>query len=329
MSAGRGRRVTRVLVIEDHVAARRAISRVLSSEPGVELVAAMSDGPAAVTRSGALRPDVVLLDAPAGADSVTLRELRRDVPASRVVLRGDGDWADEELVREELLPAIRGERRRRGTTPRPAAPVPPRPITPARPAEPVRAIVIAASTGGPDALEAVLERFPDDLRVPVFVVQHMPAEFTGMLAARLDRRAAVPVREAADGARAEAGHVFVAPGGRHLALDGGPEGPRLVVHDGPRENSCRPAADVLFRSAAAVYGSRLVAVVLTGMGQDGLAGARAVRSAGGQVLVQSEASSVIASMPGAVLREGLADAVVDLADIGRRLTALTARGEAG
>ncbi len=317
--------VTRVLVIDDSVPVRRAISRALEREPGVEVIAAMRNGPAAVMRSSVLRPDVVLLDAETdGAQNATLSDLRREQPSLRVVIRGEHDWRDESTVRRVLLPAIRGERRRRSGAPSP--PPPPEGEAVARPPRPVRAIVVAASTGGPDALEATLSALPADLPAPVLVVQHMPAEFTGMLAERFDRRTALAVCEAQDAELPRDGHVYIAPGGRHLAVAASGEGPRLVVHDGPRENSCRPAADVLFRSAAAVYGAGLLAVVLTGMGSDGLAGARAVRAAGGRVVTQSEASAVIASMPGAVRRHGLADAVVDLGDLGAHVAALTRRG---
>ena len=325
--------VMRLLVIDDSVRVRRIVTRALAREPGVEVVAAMRNGRAAITRSERLAPDVVLLDSEVAIDGdcPTLHELRRLDPTLRVVMRGESHLIDEERVRQWVLPAIRGR------TPRAVAPRAV-PVTPESPegsgaatterAARVRAVAIAASTGGPDALEEVLSALPEGLPVPVFVVQHMPPDFTRMLAERLDRRTRLSVAEAVAGAAVCDGHVYVAPGGRHLALERSAEGARIVTHDGPRENSCRPAADVLFRSAAGLYGAGLLAVVLTGMGQDGLAGAAAVRHGGGRVIVQSEDSAVIASMPGAVARHGLADAIYDLGDIGSRVVALARGGEA-
>ncbi len=322
--------VTRLLVIDDSVRVRRLVTRALAREPGVEVVAAMRNGRAAITRSGRLAPDVVLLDSEVAIDGdyPTLHELRRQDPTVRVVMRGQWEQIDEERVRQWVLPAIWGRAPRATVSeavPAPTAALLTAVAAPERVAR-VRAVAIAASTGGPDALQAVLAELAPDLPVPVFVVQHMPPDFTRMLAERLDRRTRLSVAEAVAGATVCDGHVYIAPGGRHLALERTTEGTRVVTHRGPRENSCRPAADVLFRSAAALYGSALLAVVLTGMGQDGLAGAGAVRQAGGRVIVQSEDSAVIASMPGAVARNGLADAVYDLADIGPRVAALAGGG---
>jgi two-component system chemotaxis response regulator CheB len=323
--------VTRLLVIDDSVRVRRAVTRALQREPSIEVVAAMRNGRAAVMRSERLSPDVVLLDTEVAVDDdcPTLAELRRLEPKVRIVLREAWEQMDEEQVRRWVLSALGGRResiaapapdpRASGRTAVRRAPAA-RPAP--RPHGPVRAVALAASTGGPDALESVLGRLPAGLPAPVFVVQHMPAGFTRMLAERLDRRTPLTVQEAVAGTIARDGCVYIAPGGQHLALEHAPGGARIVTHHGPRENSCRPAADVLFRSAAALYGAGLLAVVLTGMGQDGLAGAAAVRGAGGRVMAQSEGTAVIASMPGAVARRGLADVVADLSDVGPRIAAL-------
>jgi two-component system chemotaxis response regulator CheB len=167
------------------------------------------------------------------------------------------------------------------------------------------------------------------------IVQHMPPVFTRMLANRLDSRCAVRVIEAEGGEVLAPGWVHIAAGGHHLALVRQGTSVLTVANDDPPENSCRPAVDVLFRSLAPLYGTGALAVVLTGMGQDGLRGAEAVRAAGGQVLVQDEASSVVWGMPGFVARAGLADAVLPLdalaAEIGRRVAAgrLPAPGRLG
>jgi two-component system chemotaxis response regulator CheB len=336
--------VTRVLIIDDSVVVRRVATRALEREPTVEVVGAARNGRAALAKAQALRPDVVVLDSEvAGTDGfATLDELRRSRSDLGVVMfndlsgplavradtsfaykpRADGIGLSEGQVLTVLMPAIRRlgvYAARPSVWKRPArtadlgGPVP-------RPG-PFAVIVIAVSTGGPDALAEVVGRFPADLPVPVLVVQHMPPDFTRLLAERLDRVAAVSVVEASAGEAVQAGRVYIAPGGRHMALtrtDG-----RIVValHHGPRENSCRPAADVLFRSAAEVYGERVLAVVLTGMGTDGLRGAEAVRAAGGWVIAQTQCTSTIGSMPGAVAAAGLANTVVRLEELGHALTA--------
>lgn len=180
-------------------------------------------------------------------------------------------------------------------------------------------VVIGASAGGPAALRDLLGALPAGFPVPILIALHMPEAFTGPLAERLGQAGPLPVREARDGDRVEGAGVWVAPGGRHLRVRGGPEGPRLTVDLEPPVNSCRPSADVLFRSAADVYGGRTLAVVLTGMGQDGLAGCRELRAAGAKVLVQDRATSVVWGMPGAVAQAGLADAEVPLRDLGAEI----------
>ncbi len=170
----------------------------------------------------------------------------------------------------------------------------------------ISAVVIGASTGGPNALEAVLAGLPAGWPVPVLVVQHMPAHFIPMLVQRLGAKCRLPVVEAKHDQIVVPGVVSVAPGGRHLSVErrGGPV--RITLSDGPPENACRPAADVLFRSAAVVYGAGTLAVVLTGMGYDGLKGCEALRAVGARVVVQDEATSVVWGMPGAVAHAGLA-----------------------
>ena len=181
-------------------------------------------------------------------------------------------------------------------------------------------IVVGVSTGGPAALATLLPALPVDLSAPVLIVQHMPATFTRMLAQRLDNDSGLAVREAADGDVPLPGEVLIAPGGRHLEVRSGANGPVLRLTEGPPENSCRPAVDVLFRTAAAVYGEQVLAVVLTGMGSDGRKGSQAIQAAGGQVVVQDEASSVVWGMPGAVVAAGACDRILPLREIAGSLT---------
>jgi two-component system chemotaxis response regulator CheB len=203
-----------------------------------------------------------------------------------------------------------------GPSPDPASP---------RAASPVRdfagrgrphALLIGASTGGPRAIGEVLAGLGSSLsQVPVLIVQHMPPLFTTAFAEILTAQAGVPAREGEDGERVEAGRIYVAPGGRHMGL--AREAGRAVIRvtDGPRVGFCRPAVDVLFRDAASVYGPACAALVLTGMGTDGVLGARALVDAGAGVFVQDEATSTIWGMPGSVARAGLARGVLPLSDI--------------
>jgi two-component system chemotaxis response regulator CheB len=183
----------------------------------------------------------------------------------------------------------------------------------------VQVIAIAASTGGPNALNDVLARLPKNLPVPIVIVQHMPPIFTRCLADRLEQRCELSVVESAGGEYVRAGTVYIAPGNRHLELTRDAEGVHTVLTDGPPENSCRPAADVLFRSVVKMYGAGVLGVVLTGMGQDGARGAREIHEAGGRVIVQSGPTCVIWGMPKAVEEAGIAEEVVPLPDMAQAI----------
>lgn len=196
--------------------------------------------------------------------------------------------------------------------PAPAAPrqvqLRPKPATPRHP----RAVIIGSSTGGPEALSRVVRGWTVALPVPVVIVQHMPPVFTTQLAARLDRLGPNRVVEAAEGQDLQPGTVYIAPGDFHLELRRSGTGVRTHLQQGPAVNFCRPAVDVMFRSAVDVYGGDLLAVILTGMGSDGRSGCEAVVNAGGAVVAQDEATSVVWGMPGAVTTAGLAHEVVPI-----------------
>ncbi|MGE0591175.1 MAG: chemotaxis response regulator protein-glutamate methylesterase [Vicinamibacterales bacterium] len=247
-------------------------------------------------------------------------------------------------VRDELVPKIKtlagagAALAGRGAPPASPAPTP---ITAPKPAAAVYAmparsrdllapdiVAVAVSTGGPNALASLLPQLPASLAVPVVIVQHMPPMFTRMLAERLDAQSPLTIVEGGDGMAVVPGKVYIAPGDHHMTVVR--EGTRLVIRlnqDAP-ENSCRPAADVLFRSVAAVYGARSLGVVLTGMGQDGLRGSEYIRDAGGAVVAQDEESSVVWGMPGFVVRAGLADSVVSLSNMAGEISRRVARGTA-
>lgn len=196
----------------------------------------------------------------------------------------------------------------------------PKPATgrPSRVADPTsfkrrEIVVLGCSTGGPEALQAVLRQLPGNFPVPIVVVQHMPPTFTRLLAERLDTTSALTVREVSEPVTAKAGEVWIAPGDRHIVLTN--SAGRIELDDGPEENSCKPSVDVLFRSAATTYGRRAVSVILTGMGDDGCRSARLLVDEGAHLIAQNQATSIVWGMPGAVVKAGLADVVVPLSQV--------------
>jgi two-component system chemotaxis response regulator CheB len=189
------------------------------------------------------------------------------------------------------------------------------------------AIAIGASTGGPQALFALLAGLKGAVRQPIFITQHMPATFTTILAEHIARTSGYPAREAYDGEPVDGGRIYVAPGDFHMTVETAAPGSRVVrVSKGVPENFCRPSVDPMLRSLAEVYGARVLAVMLTGMGRDGLAGSRTVAQSGGTIIAQDEATSIVWGMPGAVAMAGLCSAVLPLADIAGMIEKLALRG---
>ena len=185
-----------------------------------------------------------------------------------------------------------------------------------------RILVIGSSTGGPQALFSVLTGVVRPVPVPIVITQHMPPTFTHILAQHIQRNTGLPALEGADGMPLQPDHVYVAPGDRHMVIQQHNRSLSLKVYDGPQENFCRPAVDPLFRSAASIFGAGALGLVLTGMGQDGAHGAKAIADAGGSVIVQDEASSVVWGMPGATAHLGAAAAVTPLPEIGALVSAI-------
>lgn len=200
-------------------------------------------------------------------------------------------------------------------------------VTPLRlrqmPLTPPRVLVIGASTGGPQALNRLVVQIDAVIqRAPVLITQHMPPTFTAVLAEHLARVSKFPVREASNGEEVNAGAIYLAPGGKHLKVERRDGLAVIAIDDGPMVNFCKPAVDPLFASAAQVWGSKVLALVLTGMGSDGLAGAKEIVAAGGHVIAQDEETSVVWGMPGQVTNAGLCSAVLPLQEIGGRITRL-------
>jgi len=249
--------------------------------------------------------DYVAKPANVGNVNDTILKLRAElIPKIKAYCRSGPSKKPEQPAQKDPAPAASG-----------AQPVPRLYKRPGpQPPKACELVCIAASTGGPNALTSVLSALPGNLPVPVAIVQHMPPVFTRCFAERLNETCSLKIHEAEHGQAIEPGHVYIAPGGHHLELlhQGGKLHARLT--EDPPENSCRPAADVLFRSASKL-GLGVLAVVLTGMGADGLRGARLIAEAGGRILAQDEASSVVWGMPGAVAADGLAEQILPLLTI--------------
>jgi two-component system chemotaxis response regulator CheB len=343
-------RKIRVLIVDDSVVARRLLADVLSGDPAVEVADIAATGRVALAKIPYCNPDLVTLDVdmPELSGLETLAALRKEYPHLPVIMvsaltehgavvtldalsLGATDYVTKPAdvrnrdaalakLKEDLIPKIKTFCRFEEETAPPPAPFKagqPFSILDnlSRAAGQVEAVVIGVSTGGPNALAEILPPLPEDFPVPIFIVQHMPPIFTKFLSDRLASKCRLAVSEAAGGETPEAGHVYIAPGDFHLIVEREGVNPRLRIAREAPENSCRPSVDVLFRSAVKVYGSRMLAVIMTGMGQDGFRGCEQVKGAGGQVLAQDEASSVVWGMPGFVVRAGLADRVLPLSQL--------------
>lgn len=335
-----------VLVVDDSAFMRKLVSEVVESTGEFRVVGTARDGQDALRQVAALEPELITLDVDMpGLDGLAALEcIMRDHPrpvvmlsaggtdrgadaALRALERGAVDFVrkpsgaislDLELVAEQLLQALRAAAGVQVVahpllaSGHVSAPVTsgPRQVPLAGP--PSRVVCLAASTGGPAALAQLLPALPAWPDTALLLVQHMPIGFTQSFARRLDAVSALVVHEAIDGEALRAGHAYVAPGGRHLRLDGPAAAPYLSLGDDPTQWGVRPAADPLFRSAARLFGPQTVGVVLTGMGRDGALGLRAIREAGGRAVVQDRESSVVPGMPEAALREAGADVVAPL-----------------
>ncbi len=352
----------RVLVVDDAVVIRKAVSSLLASDPDIEVVGTANDGKSALTKVDELSPDVVVLDVhmPEMGGLQTLEALRQRPVRPQVIMLssltedgadvtvralalGAADYVTKpsyagglagafDELRRTLLPKVKAVGL--GTRLRPLAPAPVRASSPPTPHEPVlrraplELVAIGCSAGGPAALCEVFRRLPGDLPVPVVVVQHMPPVFTRLLAEQVSNISALHLREAEAGVLLRPGEAWIAPGDFHMVLRRDADGVRVELNKGPPEQSCRPAVDPLFRSVAHVYADRALAVVLTGMGQDACAGARTVVEAGGRVIAQDEATSVVWGMPGFVVRAGLASAVLPLDRVADEIVMRVARARA-
>ncbi len=332
-----------ILIVDDSVVVRKLLCDALALSPEVKVAGTASSGAIALAKIPQLNPDVITLDIemPGMNGIETLIEIRKRYPKLPVIMfstltergaaitlealsLGASDYATKpsnsgslassmDKVRQELVSKITCLAVRHSPTARATIAPPPQRRTLN---ERIDILAIGTSTGGPNALAEVIPRLPKDFPVPVVVVQHMPALFTRLLAERLDSLSSLPVKEGHTGKALEPGCVWIAPGDYHMTVVRLGTAVVLNLNQEPPENSCRPAVDVLFRSVAQTYGPNVLGVVMTGMGSDGARGAARIREAGGGVVVQDEATSVVWGMPGAVVGAGAADKICPLVEIG-------------
>ena len=350
----------RALVVDDTVLYRRVLTEALESTGEAEVVATAPHGRLALARLEQIPVDLVLLDVemPELDGIATLAEIqKRKDPPVVVMISGHTtrsarntihalengaldfirkpDGGDPEISRKELVdklrPLVRHVQTRKnlrqvqtaepvpGPVPTPMA-APPR--TPGTAVE-FAAVAVGVSTGGPNALGEMIPHFPGDLPVPVLLVQHMPPGFTASLAEHLERRSRIRVKEGTEGEAVKPGTVYIAPGGKHMVLRRMADGGLIVgLNDQPPVNSCRPSVDVLFRSMAAQLDAPVLAVIMTGMGNDGCEGVRALKRQSGYCLSQTEESCVVYGMPMAVDEAGLSDERVPLDLLANRVVQL-------
>ena len=338
----------RVMICDDSAIMRRLIKTALQLEKSLEVVCEASHGRDAVEQLRDARPDIVIMDIemPVMDGVEAVREIRKidaDLPVimfssltSRgaeasldAIAAGATDFATKptgaghiqqalESLRRDLVPKLLQwtARKRSG-----AIATGDQNDTdggghasddPSESGEGIAAIGIAVSTGGPQALSKFLSGLPKDFRPPILIAQHMPPVFTGLLAQRLSDQTGHEIREAVDGEQLADGMILVAPGDHHLTVVRQNQVCRVKLNQDPPENSCRPSANPLFCSLADCYGGQALGIVMTGMGQDGVRGAKRIKSCGGRVFVQDKQSSVVWGMPGQVVESGCADRVLPI-----------------
>jgi two-component system chemotaxis response regulator CheB len=342
--------VARVLVVDDSAYVRKVVKQMLSRSPFIEVVGTARDGAEALELAEELRPDVITCDLIMpnvdGVEFVKAQMARRPVPiiiitianqaGEQVLAALDAGAMDfvqkptalatdklleiaDELVEKVKAAAQSPVRDRPFRDPAIAAPIPmvgPRAATVSQ----VQIIVIGTSTGGPQALKSVIPRLPADCPAPVAMVLHMPVGYTEMYARKLDEMSGLRVIECQGGEEVKSGMAYLAPAGRHLTFKRDVDGlVRTHLDVRPLDTPHRPSVDVLFHSAADVYGERVLAVVMTGMGADGREGSAWIKAKGGFVITESEESCVVYGMPRSIVEAGLSDQTVSLDDISQAI----------
>ena len=331
----------RVLVVDDSALMRKLIPQILEKDGSIQVVGTAMDGAFGLKKIEDLRPQVVTLDLemPRMDGIETLREITKKFRIPVIVVSAhttegasatfkalamgafdfvakpkDAASAHMEQIATELIAKIKVAAGTDVPRMQPEIHLTPRPVAkaPLQKARPTKVVAIGISTGGPNALQYLLSQLPGDFPGSIVVVQHMPEGFTEMFARRLDESCAIQVKEAQSGDMLLAGRALICPGNRHVRVRRMPLGDMAVLSDEPRVNGHRPSVDVLFRSLAQEFGINGLAVLMTGMGEDGADALGAVKTAGGLTVAQDEASCVVYGMPKAAIEKGFASRVVPL-----------------
>lgn len=345
----------KVMVVDDSAVIRGMTTQALQKDPAIEVIASVMNGKVALQTLERMTPDVILMDVEMPEmDGITaLPLLLKAKPSVKVIMVSSLTQKGAETTMKALnlgaadcvgKPSSRGDKNetenffreitqkvialgtKKSSTPTAAAAptkstaapivIPAGSAVTFKPTADVRCIAIGSSTGGPQALMKVFSLLKGSrINVPMFVTQHMPATFTKILAEHIRTASGFPCEEAVDGEEAKPGKIYIAPGDYHMIPKAAGASVKIALTQTPPVNFCRPAVDPMFEALAAVYGKNLLAVVLTGMGQDGAEGAKFINARGGNVLAQDEATSVVWGMPGAVTKAGQAKLVLPLNDI--------------
>ena len=339
----------RVLVVDDSAFMRKAISMMLGDDPEIEVVGTARDGIDAIEKVKLLRPDLMTLDVEMPRmDGITaLKKIMKENPLPVLMVSsltvegaratidalsaGAVDFIPKQLsyvslditkIKGELVAKVKAITRSRLRTF--SRPFTNRVSALNRPSQlkmsAAQIVTIGISTGGPFSLQKVVPSLPVDFPVPVAIVQHMPPQFTKSLAERLDSISRLEVCEAEDGMDLTRGRVYIAPGGLHMKFRRTGGIPKVVISKDPGDTLHRPSVDVMFSSANEIFEGRVLAAVMTGMGHDGLEGARLIRESGGKIIAQDEETSVVYGMPKSVVDAELADTVLPLEAIASALT---------
>jgi len=347
----------RVMVVDDSAIVRGFMTRILEETHGISVVATCSNGQTAVQQAARLALDVIVLDIemPVMDGLTAVPKILQANPSVRIVMAstltqrnatvsldamalGAADYIPKPSTagisthsdfRRELIEKVFALGKARAASAPQASPVKTVPVAARTPSPAVQlrpnnrvapeVLVIGSSTGGPQALMTLVQHLPSSFRMPIVIAQHMPATFTTVLAQHIGRAAKRHCKEATHNDALEPGSIYLAPGGYHLELARFRTDVLTRLNQAPPENFCRPSVNPLFRSAAQVYGANVLAVMLTGMGHDGLDGTQALAKAGAHVVAQDEASSVVWGMPGAIATAGLCNAVLPLNEIAAHL----------
>lgn len=327
----------KMLVVDDSAFMRRIISNIAEDIDGLEVIGIARDGLDALEKIPKLKPDVITLDIemPKLNGIETLKKIKEDydIPVIMVSSRSDADIIIEALqigaydfiekpvdinanlasIREELSSKILSLFKSKDIKKKVKAT-----RCQKKDCSTIKAVAIAASTGGPKALVYLISRLPDEIKVPIFIVQHMPSGFTTSLALRMDNESKIKVVEAKDKMTIQKNCVYLAPGDYHMELQNG----KIHLNTGEKVHGVRPAADFLFDTAAEIYKENLLGIVLTGMGKDGTLGMGTIKKYNGYNIAQSEESCVVYGMPGSAVAHGVVDEILDLEGISDKLNRL-------